>query len=129
MLCSGLKPEAARWWVSQDVSTEQCRPPPNLFDCGMVEFNEFFNGPIPAYFCLFLSFSPYKLIKAYMTLCTQTQGGRMEGTDKSTELWRHPKYNEFFTCLLKHLSFLGAFPQPKFKTEQPSTYLYYISIK
>ena len=24
-------------------------------------------------------------------LGTQTQGGRMVGTDKSTELWRHPK--------------------------------------
>ena len=24
-------------------------------------------------------------------LGTQTRGGRMVGTDKSTELWRHPK--------------------------------------
>ena len=29
-------------------------------------------------------------------LGTQTRGGRMEGADKSTELWRHPNQNSKF---------------------------------
>ena len=34
----------------------------------------------------------YKLIKAYLdgVLGTRAWGGRMEGSDESTELWRHP---------------------------------------
>ena len=56
------------------------------------------NGPNPASFCLFSLFSHNK----YSTNLTindksidnvlgnRTQGGRMVGADKSTELWRHP---------------------------------------
>ena len=31
----------------------------------------------------------------YGVLGTRTQGGRMAGADKSTELWRHPMKNKF----------------------------------
>ena len=30
-------------------------------------------------------------------LGTQTRGGRMEGVDKATELWRHPNYFLLFS--------------------------------
>ena len=49
-------------------------------------------------FCLFWSFL-HGSIQIYIDksvdvfLGTQTQGGRMEGTDESTELWRHPTIN------------------------------------
>ena len=32
-------------------------------------------------------------------LGTQTRGGRMEGADKSTELWRHPKCKVFVNVI------------------------------
>ena len=54
----------------------------------------FKNGPIPASFGLFSSFphDKSKLIDKIVdgVLGTQTRGGRMEGADNSTELWRHP---------------------------------------
>ena len=55
----------------------------------------FLNGPIPASFCLFSS-SLHDTNQIYMDksidgmLGTRTRGGRMEGIDESTELWRHP---------------------------------------
>ena len=60
-------------------------------------FNSFFlkNGPIPASRCLFSSF-PNDSIQISIdksedvVLGTQTRCGRMEGSDESTELWRHP---------------------------------------
>ena len=39
-------------------------------------------------------------------LGTQTQGGRMEGADKSTELWRHSSYTDCVNHI--HLSSLDA---------------------
>ena len=33
-------------------------------------------------------------------LGTQTQGGRMDGPDESTELWRHPMYDTFYIPVL-----------------------------
>ena len=66
-------------------------------------FVNFLNGPNPASFCLF-SFSLRTNIAQILTineksidgvLGTQTRGGRLVGTDKSTDLWRTPK-NAFF---------------------------------
>ena len=58
----------------------------------------FKNGPIPASFGLFSSFphDKSKLIDKIVdgVLGTQTRGSRMEGADKSTELWRHPKTHD-----------------------------------
>ena len=61
----------------------------------------------PASFCLFSFFSQYKdkystnLTIIYKNidcvLGSQTRGSRMEGTDESTELWRHPKDLFLFT--------------------------------
>ena len=59
-----------------------------------------FNGPNPASFCLYSSFSQYN--DKYTTntinensvegvLGTWTRGGRMVGADESTELSRDPK--------------------------------------
>ena len=64
-----------------------------------VHFNYFFkNGPNPASFCSFWFFSHdkystnltinYKSVDG--VLGTKTQGGRMAGSDESTEHWRHP---------------------------------------
>ena len=60
-----------------------------------------FNGPIPSSFCLISSF-PHDNIQIQIdksvdgVLGTQTRTVRMEGADKSTELWQHPMKN---TCL------------------------------
>ena len=53
------------------------------------------NGPNPGSFCLFSSFlhgTNQILIDKSIdgVLGTRTRGGRMEGVDESTELWRHP---------------------------------------
>ena len=65
------------------------------------------NGPIPATFCLFSFFSHSNSNNKYTiwtiqieksvdgVLGTQTQGGRIDGADKSTELWQNP-YSIFF---------------------------------
>ena len=55
----------------------------------------FKNGPIPASFCfIFVLFSlqfQYKLKKSIDgVLGIRTQGRRMVGSDKTTELWRPP---------------------------------------
>ena len=43
-------------------------------------------------FVYFISFLKANTnIEQISVLRTQTQGGRMEGTDESTQLWRHPK--------------------------------------
>ena len=67
------------------------------------------NGPHQAYFCLFLFFSHH--MDKFSTKLTindksidgvlgsLTRGGRMEGADKSIELWRH--FNQF---LFNHLA-------------------------
>ena len=48
--------------------------------------------PLFVYFCLFnTSQFKYKLIKRRWCAWIRTLGSRMKGTDKSTELWRHPK--------------------------------------
>ena len=47
------------------------------------------NGPIQASFCLFSSLPNYTIIQDGV-IGTRTQGSRMEGADKSTELWWHP---------------------------------------
>ena len=65
------------------------------------------NGPIPASFCLFLffhipiqvtniHFEQYKLKKHRWCAWDSNRGGRMEGADESTELWRHPTIHNFF---------------------------------
>ena len=43
-------------------------------------------------------FEQYKLKKAKILLWTQTPGGRMEGADESTELWR-PPFLAYYTQL------------------------------
>ena len=55
------------------------------------------NGSNPASFCLLSLFSHSKYSTNIITdkrvdgvLGIQTRGGRMVGTDESTELWRHP---------------------------------------
>ena len=65
------------------------------------------NGPNPASFGLFLIFSHDKYstntindLSVDGVLWTQTQGGRMVGTDKSTELWRHPKITHFLKTFI-----------------------------
>ena len=56
----------------------------------------FKNGPNPTSFLIsFFSHDKYSTnaindIRVDGVLGTQTQGGRMVGTDKSTELWWHP---------------------------------------
>ena len=61
----------------------------------------FKNGPNPASFCLFRSFYitnisliDYNDKSIDGVLGTQTRGGRMVGTDESTELWRPPPHNK-----------------------------------
>ena len=59
--------------------------------------NFFLKGPIPASFCIFSSFSNYNFkiqIEKSVdgVLGIQTQGRRMVGADKTTELWRPPKF-------------------------------------
>ena len=53
------------------------------------------NGPIPASFSLFSSFPHYTIQyideSVDSVLGIRTRGGRMEGADESTELWRHPQ--------------------------------------
>ena len=72
------------------------------------------NGPNPASFCLFLFFSHDKYSTKFTVRDksvdgvngTQTQGGRMVGTDESTEPWWHPKIYDLLLCytsLLWHL--------------------------
>ena len=63
----------------------------------------FKNGPNPASFCLFRSFYitnisliDYNDKSIDGVLGTQTRGGRMVGTDESTELWRNPQIQTFF---------------------------------
>ena len=59
-------------------------------------------GQAQSRFCLFSFFShekmlhkfDYKWKSVYGVLGTQTQGGRMVGSDKSTKLWRHPRKQE-----------------------------------
>ena len=41
----------------------------------------------------------YKLLKTDGVLGTLTWGGKMEGIDESTELWRHPKILTFYLIL------------------------------
>ena len=73
--------------------------------------NIFFkNGQNPASFCLFLFFSIDKHYTNTINeksidgvLGTRTQGGRMVGEDKSTELWRHPKSRIFGLHKLKKI--------------------------
>ena len=51
------------------------------------------NGPIPASFCLFSSFSHYNFkLKESVdgVLGIRTRGRRMVGADETTELWRPP---------------------------------------
>ena len=49
-------------------------------------------------------------------LGTQTQGGRMEGKDKSTELWRHPvRYTSFLPLFFPYLRSFVAEQQAVFK--------------
>ena len=82
------------------------------------------NGPIPASFCLFLffhipiqvtniHFEQYKLKKHRWYAWDSNRGGRMEGADESTELWRHPKnsqsYKENFEYKFTLLLFLAKF--------------------
>ena len=70
----------------------------------------FKNGQNPASFCLFLFFSIDKHYTNTINeksidgvLGTRTQGGRMVGEDKSTELWRHPKSRIFGLHKLKKI--------------------------
>ena len=68
------------------------------------------NVPNPAFFLYCSFFSQYD--DKYSTnltindksvdgvLGTQTQGGRMDGPDESTELWRHPMYDTFYIPVL-----------------------------
>ena len=52
------------------------------------------NGPILAsskfIFVMIQIQFKHRLINEDGVFWTQTQGGRMEGADESTELWRHP---------------------------------------
>ena len=50
-----------------------------------------FNGPNPASFCLYSSFSQYNENSVDGVLGTWTRGSRMVGADESTELSRDPK--------------------------------------
>ena len=68
-----------------------------LLSMEVLKYFFFKNGPNPASFCLFAFFSQGKYStnttfdKSIDTvLVTQTRGGRMVGTDESTELWWHP---------------------------------------
>ena len=61
--------------------------------------NVFFNRPNPASFCLFSFVSHDKYITITINeksiddmLGTRTRGSMMVGSDKSTELWLHPRY-------------------------------------
>ena len=68
------------------------------------------NGPNPASFCLFSSFSQHKYntnftiksVDGVLGICTQ--GGRMVGAEESTELWRHPKSCDTLTYVSKFYS-------------------------
>ena len=63
------------------------------------------NGPISASFCLFSSFPHYTILQIDESvdgvLGTRIWGGRMEGTDESTELCWQPRLHDF---LLRFLS-------------------------
>ena len=65
----------------------------------------FKNGPISASFCLFSSFPHYTILQIDESvdgvLGTRIWGGRMEGTDESTELCWQPRLHDF---LLRFLS-------------------------
>ena len=71
---------------------------------GRIEYDCFLNGPNPASFCLFSFFSHDKYSTTLTidnksidgVLGTRTWGSRMIGTDKSTELWWHPKEHDCF---------------------------------
>ena len=64
--------------------------------------DENLNGPNPAFFVYFRSFHKAKtnLTLIYKSIDgvfgTQTQGGRMEGADQSTELWWQPKRQNLY---------------------------------
>ena len=69
----------------------------------------FKNGANPSSFCLFSSFA--QLNDKYSTkfnygksidilLGTRTRVGMMIGADESTEIWRHPYFNVFFSLAL-----------------------------
>ena len=71
-------------------------------------FPSFFkNGPIPASFSVYfrlynmLQFKfKFKLKKSVDgVLGIQTRGGRMEGANESTELWRHPLFPPFTSAI------------------------------
>ena len=58
------------------------------------------NGPIPASFCLFSSFSLYNFNNTNWksidgVLGTQTSGHMMVGTDDTTEVWWPPRFSKF----------------------------------
>ena len=65
------------------------------------------NGPKPASFCLFSFFSGEKFSTNLTIndksvdgmLGTRTQGSRMVGAEKSTELRRHPRHLKMFSTL------------------------------
>ena len=66
----------------------ELHPINNLKDDGVFLLK---NGPIPASFCLFSSFPHDTVNKSVDGVHgTPTRGSRIEGTDKTTELWRHP---------------------------------------
>ena len=85
----------------------------------------FLNRPNPASFCLF-SFFSYDKYSTNLTindksvigvLGTQTRGGKMVGTDKSTELWRHPSK----TLLVSFTTQTVSNPRPNcFKVPGPN---------
>ena len=47
-------------------------------------------------------------------LRTQTRGGRMEGADKSTELWRHPILNKCCYCMNCEITIHRSAPKKLF---------------
>ena len=65
------------------------------------------NGPYPASFSHRMDKYSTNLTindkSVYGMLGSRTRGGRMEGADKSTELWRHPLLIILFIRVNRHL--------------------------